>query len=241
MYQHVMIIQSDYSEGKRIALHKCYKNKNGIREFININKKLNERFKHLQFSFHHLQTNKEDIKSIEEYDQFFRNIDYYNNLEYFISEVVKDLEIKPIDIAKILLAKHAYSHLKLQKMLYFTECEYMRIYKKKLFSEEFEAWDYGPVLPNLYRMFCKFKDKQIRKYHMHELEPQLYARLVKIDRYDEIMNAVESAINKYGNLDTYDLRDLSHVKGGPWDKVFVRRANNKISKESMREYAIKEK
>ena len=42
------------------------------------------------------------------------------------------------------------SNLKLQKLLYFAWLRYYKKTGKSLFTDEFEAWQYGPVVPSVY-------------------------------------------------------------------------------------------
>lgn len=46
------------------------------------------------------------------------------------------------------------THLKLQKILYLIQCAYLYEFGKLLFTEEFEVWEYGPVLRNVYVEYC---------------------------------------------------------------------------------------
>lgn len=57
------------------------------------------------------------------------------------------------DVAKSVceLAGWNLTHLKLQKILYILQMFYLGRYNKPLFYANFEAWDYGPVEPGLYK------------------------------------------------------------------------------------------
>ncbi|TBA16310.1 Panacea domain-containing protein [Rhizobium ruizarguesonis] len=46
------------------------------------------------------------------------------------------------------------SNLQLQKMLYLADMNFVGKYGQRMINEDFEAWDYGPVLPSLYHA-CK--------------------------------------------------------------------------------------
>ncbi len=45
------------------------------------------------------------------------------------------------------------TNLKLQKLLYYTQAWHLALYDRALFSEDFEAWVHGPVLPSQYHRF----------------------------------------------------------------------------------------
>ena len=45
------------------------------------------------------------------------------------------------------------TNLRLQKLLYFAQGWYLARYGKPLFSDEIEAWTYGPVVPEVYQTY----------------------------------------------------------------------------------------
>ena len=45
------------------------------------------------------------------------------------------------------------SNLKLQKLLYFVQAEFLVSKDKPCFYEKIEAWDFGPVVPEVYRKY----------------------------------------------------------------------------------------
>lgn len=54
------------------------------------------------------------------------------------------------------------TNLKLQKLLYYAQAWFLVNNKnKKLFKEDIEAWQYGPVVPNIYKKYQKFGRKPI--------------------------------------------------------------------------------
>ena len=42
------------------------------------------------------------------------------------------------------------TNLKLQKLLYYAQVEHFKKFGKPLFKEKIEAWQYGPVVPDVY-------------------------------------------------------------------------------------------
>lgn len=49
--------------------------------------------------------------------------------------------------------REGITNLKLQKVLYFAQAYYLSKIGKPLFSDNIEAWEYGPVVPSVYRKF----------------------------------------------------------------------------------------
>lgn len=66
------------------------------------------------------------------------------------------------DIAKYFLYKaqseteedhELISNLKLQKLVYYAQGIHLALYNKPLFSQRIEAWQYGPIVPDLYHYY----------------------------------------------------------------------------------------
>ena len=65
---------------------------------------------------------------------------------------------KAIDVAKYIVNKciddgYPISNLQLQKILYFIQRYYLQK-DDQLFDDDFEAWQFGPVIPAVYYKFC---------------------------------------------------------------------------------------
>lgn len=56
---------------------------------------------------------------------------------------------------------HTVSNLKLQKLLYFVQAEFLVVTGKPCFREKIVAWDFGPVIPEVYHEFCIFGSAHI--------------------------------------------------------------------------------
>jgi len=57
--------------------------------------------------------------------------------------------------------REGVTNLKLQKVLYFAQAYYLAKLDKPLFGDELEAWEYGPVVPGVYRKFRRFGNNPI--------------------------------------------------------------------------------
>jgi uncharacterized phage-associated protein len=53
--------------------------------------------------------------------------------------------------------------MKLQKLCYYAQAHYLAIYDKPLFKDPIKAWNYGAVIPDLYKQFKKFKNNIIKQ------------------------------------------------------------------------------
>ena len=64
-----------------------------------------------------------------------------------------------VDVARYFLAQSdddagdIISNLKLQKLLYYAQGVTLALTGKPLFSDPIEAWQHGPVVPSVYRLY----------------------------------------------------------------------------------------
>lgn len=64
---------------------------------------------------------------------------------------------RAIDIAKYVVTKcvrdsHPISNLRLQEILYYLQKKYISI-GSQLFGDPIEAWEFGPIVPDVYYKF----------------------------------------------------------------------------------------
>lgn len=111
------------------------------------------------------------------------------------------------------------TNITLQKLIYFCHAYYLLESGSPLVSGYFEAWQYGPVHPSVYRSFKKFGSSPIleraTKYDpianvSEEIAPLADARAKKI---------VRSVLARFGGMTAGQLVDLTHAPKGPWHFV----------------------
>ena len=99
---------------------------------------------------------------------------------------------------------------RLQKLLYFSEAEYMNRHNgESMFTEDFFAWPSGPVIPSVYSKFAQFQSGEMT--------------VVTGDHTpltSEMIEVLDYVFNSTIMIDTLDLVEMSHVKDGPWSLVF---------------------
>ena len=118
---------------------------------------------------------------------------------------------------------------RLQKLLYFSEVEYMKANGgKQMFSDDFYAWPSGPVIPSVYYQFMQ--------YQTGNMEP-VSGNHTPLD--SDMMKVIDNVFEHTKNKGTSELVKESHVLGGPWSHAFnVNDPEHKqiISKEEMYEF-----
>lgn len=120
------------------------------------------------------------------------------------------------------------TNLALQKLLYFAHGIYLTKTKRPLVSGYFEAWQYGPVHPAVYRAFkgAGAEPIKIRAEAQDPLTGRKRSLPKPTDR--EVIDLVTDVMRSYGSLSPGRLVDLSHAKDSPWSAV-VDKARTAVS------------
>lgn len=112
------------------------------------------------------------------------------------------------------------THISLQKIVFFCHAWHLVEFGKPLVKHAFEAWDYGPVLPYLYREFKKFGSSPVtsRATKMNRFSGK--QETARIDLPFENTKFLKMVIRFYAKLSPSQLVELSHCEDGPWAKVW---------------------
>ena len=130
------------------------------------------------------------------------------------------------DVAKYLVKSLPMDNLKLQKLLYYSQAVHLVLNNKvPLFPEDIEAWDYGPVVPEVYREYKPYGFENI----IIDLDEQSSLPL-------EEMRSVDMVMSTFGRLSGTELINQTHHEA-PWRNAYrPGRPSNVISLDSMYEY-----
>lgn len=99
------------------------------------------------------------------------------------------------------------SNLELQKTMYFVELDYYKRTGKSLIDEDFEAWDYGPVVPEVYREFRDYGAESIDRTNKRSISEKIQK------------NIVDSSIERCSQKRPWELVSESHRSDGAWQKT----------------------
>lgn len=116
------------------------------------------------------------------------------------------------------------TNLRINKLLYFAQGEYLAKYDKPLFEEDFEAWKYGPVVPIVYQTFSPLRNTPIQGV-TDEYDRSVFTRDNRLFLIDFLA--------KYGKYSTGYLVEMTHMKNAPWNNV---NQSEVISKESIKTF-----
>jgi len=140
---------------------------------------------------------------------------------------------------KAALAGEKVSPLKLQKLIYYAAGYFIAAYDEALIDSAIEAWDYGPVVPELYREFREYGSGPIlgpaREFDW-ESEASIPVPVPVGDaRVDRVIDYVWKTYGKYSAV---QLSDMTHADGSPWDKT--KKANPGIKNADIQSSMLKE-
>jgi len=106
------------------------------------------------------------------------------------------------------------------KLLYFAHGWYLVVYRKPLILQEFEAWQHGPVVKVVRDAFKTYESAPIT------------GRATKLDIYTNQRTVVDSNVSfddgrfirsifdAYHVYDAWELSDMTHEPGSPWDRIW---------------------
>lgn len=119
--------------------------------------------------------------------------------------------MKALDLAKYIVNKctidnKSISNLQLQKILYYIQKEFLKK-DKQAFEDTIEAWQFGPVVPNVYYYFCGYGAMPIAASYEIELKGAEKSIIDKI-------------VCEKRELNPWDLVEETHKKDGAWDQTY---------------------
>ena len=118
-------------------------------------------------------------------------------------------------------------NLKLNKILYYAQAWSLVKLNKPLFEDEIQAWEYGPVIPDVYHTYkCCGKDP------IREAEDSFDESNLSNEDLELLINVYRT----YGQYTGWKLKEMTHRKHGPWDQVYQKEKNAVISLESIKSY-----
>lgn len=98
------------------------------------------------------------------------------------------------------------TNLKLQKLIYYAQAWYLALYDEPLFDDRLEAWISGPVQPEVYERFKRYRWEPIR----YNPEP--------VEFPEEIEEHLIEVLQVFGKYPAYYLERMVHNEL-PWSKA----------------------
>lgn len=135
------------------------------------------------------------------------------------------------------------TNMAILKHIYFAHGWYLASCGEPLISNRIEAWQYGPVIRTVYDCFKEFESRPITSRatvinwetgEITEARAQFYSATAALLR---------STFDYYAGYGAFELSELTHASGGPWDQVWNARdgrvrLNMEISNAAIHDYFI---
>ncbi len=127
------------------------------------------------------------------------------------------------------------------KLIYFAHGWYLARWNRPLIFQEFEAWQHGPVIKVVRDEFKCFGKGKITA-RAQKIDLHLGKRsIVKTELLEEDAKFVAAIFNAYHIYDAWQLSELTHEQGSPWDRVWnasepIGRMALRIRNEDIREH-----
>lgn len=126
-------------------------------------------------------------------------------------------------------------------ILYYLQGFSYICYNKPLFQDDFEAWAYGPRIPEVYTLFSMFGLERIRPYN-DVLDLICYKKVENIN-YREGFNKIIADFLEVNvtNLLQYTPQELvasTWKKGTAWEQIYEEGRKNVIPKSVMKKYFV---
>lgn len=114
--------------------------------------------------------------------------------------------------------KISISPMKLQKLMYFICMDYTRKNGTSPISEQFEVWQFGPVLPSIYAEFKAFGSKPIKEYAK---DANGKAFMVNEERNPRLAETIDHIWRRYKNMTGIELSQITHQTRSGWYKAYA--------------------
>ncbi len=115
-----------------------------------------------------------------------------------------------------------FSHMKLQKLLYYMQGYHVAALGQPLFPEAIEAWEHGPVVREVWYQFNQYGSADIPEAVVDEI--QFRGSAITTDYQLSLINWVYDSFSRYT---ASQLRDRTHDEM-PWKKTYVAGVGNVI-------------
>ncbi len=111
----------------------------------------------------------------------------------------------------------------IQKLVYFAHGWNLAIYGSPLIQQRVEAWDYGPVIVDLYQAFREFGRSPItqhaRKFEFDPITGLVSETIPTIEETEETKDTralLERVWESNKHLTSIELSNLTHLPDSPW-------------------------
>ena len=100
--------------------------------------------------------------------------------------------------------------LQIIKLTYMCQAWMLAMFGKRMFRQEVQAWEHGPVIPDVYHSVKKDGENPVKKR----------IKRVEDERFDsEETHILNEVYEVYGHWTGFQLSNTTHLPGTPWYKT----------------------
>ena len=144
-------------------------------------------------------------------------------------------EIRALDIASLFiqlansLPNDHIDNLKLNKLCYYAQGWHLAKFGEPLFTDAIQAWDYGPLIPEVYYTYRVCGKEPIQ-------EPATDFDESELPR--NVLSLLSEVYISYGKYTSAALIDMTHMVGTPWREIYEPKKNNIINNDLIKSYFL---
>ena len=116
------------------------------------------------------------------------------------------------------------------KLTYIAQGFHLSLKDGPFFQENIEAWRHGPVVRELYDHLCKIKNQEEGN---HLIEQPQRSDVQFNEKQKDILTVV---FGKYANISAWDLSEMTHKRGTPWEVTYSSNPNSVIDLDLIKEH-----
>ena len=125
-----------------------------------------------------------------------------------------------------------FTHLQIQKLVYFAHAWMLAFYNQLLSNELFEVWQHGPVSPSIYHNLSRFRARPIDEESPIRLHPEDERLFSSRERHN-----IDQIFTLYGEHSGPALSKWTHAPGTPWHQA-KRKNRLYITNEDIKKYYV---
>lgn len=130
-----------------------------------------------------------------------------------------------IDVANYLLSKaeerkNPLTPMQIIKLVYLCHGWMLGLYGRPLINEPVEAWQYGPVIRNLYR--------SVREYKSSHIDRKITGGSDLAEFDDAELDVMDQVIGAYGDSSGIKLSKMTHAIDTPWSITWKDKGKNSV-------------
>ena len=138
-----------------------------------------------------------------------------------------DEKLTPLQVIKLTYISHGYT---------------LALLRRPLVPEEIEAWRYGPVIPSIYNSLKVYGGSPVSRLLYCGTKTGTDSAMKQNTFFmsvipDEMRRILDRVMETYGHLTGIELLKLTHKKGSPWSRCYVKgKRNIVIPNQTIREH-----